>query len=64
LPDSYEIDVLSEDTAQVGLKVLLANGGAVKTREGKIVLTVPHQEPVAPATLEQVRWQDDKPILP
>jgi len=64
LPDSYEIDVLSEDTAQVGLKVLLANGGTVKTREGKMVLTVPYQEPVAPATLEQVRWQDDKPILP
>src|SRR6266571_613808 len=61
LPDSYEIDVLSEDTAQVGLKVLLANGGAVKTREGKMVLTVPYQEPVAPTTLEQVRWQDDKP---
>ncbi len=64
LPDSYEIDVLSEDTAQVGLKVLLANGGAVKTREGKMVLTVPYQEPVAPATLEQVQWQDDKPVLP
>ena len=64
LPDSYEIDVLSEETAQVGLNVLLANGGAVKTREGKMVLTVPYQEPVAPATLEQVQWQDDKPVLP
>ena len=64
LPDSYEIDVLSEDTAQVGLRVLLANGGTVKTREGKMVLTVPYQEPAAPATLEQVRWQDDKPVLP
>ena len=64
LPDSYEIDVLSEDTAQIGLKVLLTNGGAVKTREGKMVLTIPYQEPVAPATLEQVRWQDDKPVLP
>jgi len=64
LPDSYEIDVLSEDTAQVGLKVLLANGGAVKTREGKMVLAVDYQEPVAPATLEQVQWQDDKPVLP
>jgi hypothetical protein len=64
LPDSYEIDVLSEDTAQIGLKVLLTNRGAVKTRDGKMVLTVPYQEPVAPATLEQVRWQDDKPVLP
>jgi hypothetical protein len=64
LPDSYEIDVLAEDTAQVGLKVLLANGGAIKTRDGSMVLEVPYQEPIAPAKLEQVQWKDDKPVLP
>jgi hypothetical protein len=63
LPDSYEIDVLSEDTAQVGLKVLLANGGDVHSKDGKVVLRVPYQEPVAPGTLEQVQWKDDKPVL-
>jgi len=64
LPDSYEIDVLAEDTAQVGLKVLLGNGGAVSTHEGKLVLHVPLQEPTPPARLEQVQWKDDKPVLP
>ena len=63
LPDSFEIDVLSEDTAQIGLKILLANGGEVKTEKGKLVLEVPYQEPVAPATLEQVEWKDDQPVL-
>jgi hypothetical protein len=64
LPDSYEIDVLAEDTAQVGLKVLLANGGEVSTVNGKLVLHVPYQEPVAPAKLEQIEWKDDQPVLP
>ena len=63
LPDSYEIDVLAEDTAQVGLKVLLANGGEITTRNGKMVLRIPRQEPVPPATLEQIEWIDDKPVL-
>jgi hypothetical protein len=63
LPDAYEIDVLAEDTAQVGVKVLLANGGEVTTRNGKMVLRVPYQDPVAPETLEQVEWIDDKPVL-
>jgi hypothetical protein len=63
LPSSYEIDVLAEDTAQVGLKVLLANGGEITTRDGKMVLRIPLQEPVAPATLEQIEWIDDKPVL-
>jgi hypothetical protein len=63
LPDSYEIDVLAEDTAQVGMKVLLANGGEVITRDGKMVLRIPYQEPVAPAKLEQIEWIDDKPVL-
>jgi len=63
LPDAFEIDVLSEDTAQVGLKVLLANGGDVQTQRGKLVLRVPYQEPSAPATLEQVQWDGDKPVL-
>ncbi len=63
LPDSYEIDVLSEDTAQVGLKVLLANGGEVETKDRKLVLLVPYQEPVAPAGLEQIKWKDDTPVL-
>jgi hypothetical protein len=63
LPDAYEIDVLAEDTAQVGVKVLLANGGEVTTRNGKMLLRVPYQDPVAPDTLEQVEWIDDKPVL-
>ena len=63
LPDSYEIDVLAEDTAQVGLKVLLANGGEVVTRDGKMVMRIPLQEPTAPSTLEQVVWDGDKPVL-
>jgi hypothetical protein len=63
LPDSFEIDVLSVDTAELGLKVLLANGGEVSTRNGKLVLRIPYQEPVAPATLEQIRWNEDKPVL-
>ncbi len=63
LPNSYEVDVLAEDTAQVGMKVILANGGEVITRNGKVILRVPYQEPVAPTTLEQVEWIDDKPVL-
>jgi ADP-ribosylglycohydrolase len=63
LPDSYEVDVLAEDTAQVGLKVLLANGGDVVSREGKLVLRIPLQEPVAPMKLEQVKWDGDKPVF-
>jgi len=63
LPDSYEVDVLAGDTAQVGLKVLLANGGEVVTRSGKLVLRVPLQNPVPPATLEQVKWDGDKPVF-
>lgn len=64
LPDSFEIDVLTEDTAQVGLKVLLANGGEVITREGRIILRIPEQQPAPPAKLEQVQWNGDKPVLP
>lgn len=63
LPDSYEIDVLAEDTAQVGLRVLLANGGEAVTKNGKLVLLIPYQEPVAPAKLEQIKWDGDKPVL-
>lgn len=63
LPDSFEVDVLAEDTAQVGLKVLLANGGEAVTRSGQMVLRVPRQAPVAPKTLEQVKWQGDKPVF-
>jgi hypothetical protein len=63
LPDSFEIDVLAEDTAQVGLKVLLANGGEVKTNDGKMILLVPYQMPVAPAKLEQIQWNGDQPVL-
>jgi hypothetical protein len=47
----------------VGLKVMLANGGEITTRSGKMVLRIPRQEPVAPATLEQIEWIDDKPVL-
>jgi len=63
LPDSYEVDVLAGDTAQVGLKILLANGGEVASRSGKLVLMVPHQQPVPPAKLEQVKWDGDKAIF-
>ena len=63
IPDSYEVDVLAGDTAQVGLKILLANGGEVASRSGKLVLMVPHQQPVPPAKLEQVKWDGDKAIF-
>src|SRR6201999_405070 len=62
LPDSYEVDVLAEDTAQVGLKVLLANGGEIASKSRKMVLRIPLQEPVAPAKLEQIQWDGDKPV--
>lgn len=63
LPDSYEVDALSGDTAQIGLKVLLANGGEVVSRTGKLVLRIPRQDPVPPSTLEQVKWDGDKPVF-
>lgn len=62
LPNSFEIDVLSVDTAEIGLKVLLANGGQVRSRNGKLILRVPYQEPVAPAKLEQIHWKEDQPV--
>jgi hypothetical protein len=63
LPDSYEVDALTGDTAQIGLKVLFANGGDVVSRSGKMVLRIPWQEPVPPSNLEQVKWAGDKPIF-
>jgi hypothetical protein len=63
LPDSYEVDALAGDTAQIGLKVLLANGGEVVSRSGKMVLRIPQQDPVPPSVLEQVKWEDDKPVF-
>ena len=63
LPDSYEIDALAGDTALVGMKVVLANGGEVVSRDGKLILLIPQQEPLPPERLEQIRWQDDAPIL-
>lgn len=63
LPDSYEIDALARDTALVGVDVILAHGGEVISRNGKLVLRIPRQQPVPPATLEQIRWDGDKPIL-
>jgi hypothetical protein len=63
LPDSYEVDVLAGDTAQVGLKILLANGGAVASGSGKLVLMIPQQQPVPPAKLEQVKWDGDRAIF-
>lgn len=62
LPNSFEIDVLSVDTAEIGLKVLLANGGQVRSRNGKLILRVPYQEPLAPAKLEQIHWKEDQPV--
>ena len=63
LPDSYEIDALAGDTALVGMKVVLANGGEAVTRDGKLILRIPAQEPAPPTTLEQIRWKDDNPVL-
>ncbi|MBI3476981.1 MAG: ADP-ribosylglycohydrolase family protein [Acidobacteria bacterium] len=63
LPDSYEVDVLAGDTAQVGLKILLENGGEVASRAGKLVLLIPQQLPVPPAKLEQVKWDGDRAIF-
>ncbi len=62
LPNSFEIGVLSVDTAEIGLKVLLANGGQVRSRNGKLILRIPYQEPVAPAKLEQIHWKEDQPV--
>ena len=63
LPDAYEIDVLAEDTALVGLKVVLSHGGRVTTRAGNLVLKIPIQPPLPPATLEQIQWQGDRPVV-
>jgi len=63
LPDSYEIDALAGDTALIGVNVILANGGEAATRNRKLVLRIPVQEPVPPAKLEQIQWKDDNPIL-
>jgi hypothetical protein len=63
LPDAYEIDVLAEDTCLVGLQVLLAHGGRVTSPSGKIVLEIPFQEPQPPTSLEQIKWQGDKPVV-
>ncbi len=62
LPEAYEIDVLAEDTCLVGLKVLLAHGGAVATRNGKFILRIPYEDPKPPRTLEQIKWEGDKPV--
>jgi hypothetical protein len=62
LSDSYEVDALSQDTALVGLDVILANGGEVLSRHGKLVLRIPVQDPVPPANLEQIKWDGDKPV--
>ena len=62
LPNSYEIDALSSDTALIGLKVLLANGGEVLSKSGKLVLRIPRQDPIPPSRLEQVKWDGGKPI--
>jgi len=64
LPDSYQVDALSRDTALVGLDVVLANGGQAVTRDGKLILRIPVQGPIPPAKpLEQIHWDRDKPIL-
>jgi hypothetical protein len=63
LPDSYEVDALAGDTAQIGLQVLLANGGEVISRSGRMVLRIPQQDPVPPSNLEQVKWDGDKPVF-
>jgi hypothetical protein len=56
--------VLSVDTAEIGLKVLLANGGQVRSRNGKLILRIPYQEPVAPAKLEQIHWKTGRKTSP
>jgi hypothetical protein len=63
LPDAYEIDVLAEDTALVGMKVILAHGGQAVSRDGKLVLEIPEQSPTPPAKLEQIHWEGDKPVI-
>jgi ADP-ribosylglycohydrolase len=63
LPDAYEIDVLAEDTAMIGMKVILANGGQAISRDGKLILEIPEQFPSAPGQLEQIRWEADKPVV-
>jgi ADP-ribosylglycohydrolase len=63
LPDSYEIDALARDTALVGMEVILAHGGEAVSRNGKLVLRISEQEPSPPASLEQVKWDGDRPVL-
>ena len=64
LPDSYEVDAIARDTALVGLDVILAYGGEVASRNGKLVLRIPLQPAVPPAKpLEQIQWDGDKPVL-
>ena len=63
LPDAYEIDVLAEDTALIGMKVVLSHGGRATTRDGKLVLEIPTQAPEPPARLEQIHWQGDRPVV-
>jgi hypothetical protein len=63
LPDAYEIDVLAEDTALVGLKVVLSHGGHAVSRDGELVLEILIQSPTPPAKLEQIHWQGDRPAM-
>ncbi len=63
LPDSYEIDALSRDTALVGLKVILANGGEAFSKNDRLILRIPVEQPTPPEKLEQIHWKDDTPVL-
>jgi len=63
LPDSYEIDALARETALVGMEVVVAHGGEIVTRNGRVILRVETQEPEPPQEIEQVRWDGDKPVL-
>jgi len=42
---------------------IMASEKELTTRHGKVVPRMPYQDPVAPETLEQVEWIDDKPVL-
>lgn len=62
-PNSFEIDALSVNTAEIGLQVLLANGGEVNSRNGKLLLRIPYKDPAPPAKLEQIQWKELNPAL-
>jgi hypothetical protein len=66
-PDQENWDPITREADNQKIVILhnfiMASEKELTTRNGKVVLRVPYQDPVAPDTLEQVEWIDDKPVL-